>query len=64
MKVTVNALLAAVPLVAPLGLVSMLFFMVFAILGVQLFAGRYSGMIEELAQTPLLMHYPYLAKSS
>ncbi len=47
MKVTVNALLAAVPLVAPLGLVSMLFFMVFAILGVQLFAGRYSSCVLE-----------------
>lgn len=43
MKVTVNALLAAFPLVVPLGLVSMLFFMIFAILGVQLFAGKYSG---------------------
>ena len=47
MKVTVNALLAAFPLVAPIGLVSMLFFMVFAILGVQLFAGRYSSCVLE-----------------
>ena len=42
MRVTVNALISSMPLVAPIGLVSLLFFLIFAILGVQLFAGTYA----------------------
>ena len=42
MKLTVNACFATLPLVAPIAMVTILFFFIFAILGVQLFAGTYA----------------------
>jgi hypothetical protein len=42
MRLTVNACFSTLPLVAPIGMVTILFFIIFAILGVQLFAGTHS----------------------
>jgi hypothetical protein len=41
MKLAVTCLLKSIPLMFPIALVSLLFYLVFAILGVQLFAGRF-----------------------
>ena len=40
MKIAVNCLLRSIPLMLPIGMVSFLFFFVFAILGLQLYAGK------------------------
>ena len=41
MKLAVNCLLQSIPLMVPMGLVSLLFFLIFAILGLQLFSGSF-----------------------
>jgi hypothetical protein len=41
MKLAVNCLLKSIPLMFPMALVSFLFFLIFAILGLQLFAGKF-----------------------
>ena len=41
MKLAVNCLLQSIPLMIPMGLVSLLFFLIFAILGLQLFSGSF-----------------------
>ncbi|MDA8531997.1 ion transporter [bacterium] len=41
MKLAVNCLLGSIPLMIPMALVSLLFFLIFAILGLQLFSGKF-----------------------
>ncbi|KXJ05965.1 Sodium channel protein 1 brain [Exaiptasia diaphana] len=47
MKVVVNALFAAIPGIANVLLVSLLFWLIFSILGVQLFAGKFFKCLDE-----------------
>ena len=46
-KVVVNALFAAIPGIANVLLVSLLFWLIFSILGVQLFAGQFYKCIDD-----------------
>ena len=41
MKLAVNCLLGSIPLMIPMALVSLLFFLIFAILGLQVFSGKF-----------------------
>ena len=61
LKVVVNALVQAIPSIFNVLLVCLIFWLIFAIMGVQMFAGKYykvsNACIEFIPYVPLMFHY-------
>uniref|UniRef100_A0A671FVQ1 Sodium channel protein n=1 Tax=Rhinolophus ferrumequinum TaxID=59479 RepID=A0A671FVQ1_RHIFE len=63
MKVVVNALIGAIPAILNVLLVCLIFWLIFCILGVNLFSGKFGRCVNETNDS-ILMHYTIIANES
>lgn len=64
LKVVVNALIGAIPAILNVLLVCLIFWLIFCILGVNLFSGRFGRCMNTTANPALLINYTIIANRS
>ncbi|XP_059520418.1 sodium channel protein type 11 subunit alpha isoform X2 [Myotis daubentonii] len=64
MKVVVNALIGAIPAILNVLLVCLIFWLIFCILGVNLFSGKFGRCMNKTASPALLINYTIIANRS